>query len=193
MMRYLNRMSNILILMGSILLVLFFAGCGKKEIVHGEPLTPLRLTSIEEIDSFDPEQACHQALEVINQNPYSEAFFEKGFARVVDRCKNHKASTNADIIWNHLVMPLRQSGKVPPDLAKITWNRYFSRQFVSLPDMGPITHYCNSLADIKKDLEKEYRLKKAGFEVCMQGSVEPHFLNAMYVYNTMWAACQPAP
>jgi len=78
---------------------------------------------------------------------------------------------------------------VPPDLAKNLWNCYFSKQFVSLPAMTPVSQNCHYLAEIKKNMEKEYKLKKAGFEICQQGSPGAHFLNAMYVYNTMWAAC----
>jgi len=52
-----------------------------------------------------------------------------------------------------------------------------------------VSQYCHRLPEIKNNLEKEYQLKKIGFEICQEGSADPHFLNAMYVYNTMWAGC----
>jgi len=177
------------ILAGVLLLGLLGAGCAKKQTVIATPASPPPLTTIHQIDSFNPEVACGQALEVINNNPYAQDFFEKVFARVVDQCQNSKSKANADLIWDRLVVPLKQSGKVPPDLAKTTWNYYFSRQFVSLPALGPVSQYCYRLPEIKKNLEKEYQMKKSGFEICQEGSADPHFLNAMYVYNTMWAAC----
>jgi len=176
-------------LVGVLLLGLLAAGCAKKQTMIAQPAFRSPLTTIHQIDSFNPEVAGRQALEVINNNPYEQVLFEKVFARVVDQCRNNKSKTNADIIWEQIVVPLKQSGKVPPDLAKTIWNYYFSRQFVSLPAMGPVSHYCHRLPEIKNNLEKEYQLKKVGFEICQQGSVDPHFLNAMYVYNTMWAAC----
>jgi hypothetical protein len=147
------------------------------------------LVAVHQIDSFKTRVACEQALEVINNNPYEQELFEKVFARIVEQCKNNKSPDNADIIWEHFIVSLNTSGKVPPDLAKTTWNYYFARQFVSLPDSAIVTHYCSRLAGIKKNIEKEFRMKKAGFEVCKQGSPEAQFLNAMYVYNTMWAVC----
>jgi hypothetical protein len=147
------------------------------------------LTSISQIESFNTDVACQQALEVINNNPYDQEFFEQVFAKVVEQCRNSKSPSNADIIWEHLVMPLKKSGKVPPDLASTLWNYYFSRQFVSLPKTASMIHYCHRLPEIKEAIEKEYQLKKIGFEVCQQGSADGQFLNAMYVYNTMWAAC----
>ncbi len=177
------------ILLGILTLSLFVAGCAEKQKGIAKPDSFPPLTTVHQIDSFNPAEACRQALEVINNNPYAQQFFEKVFARVVDQCQNNKSRTNADIIWEQLVIPLKRSGKVPPDLATMLWNCYFSRQFVCLPGMGPVAHYCHRLPEIKKKLEKEYLLKKLGFEICQQGSVDPHFLNAMYVYNTMWAAC----
>jgi len=150
------------------------------------------LVTIQHIDSFKPEVACAQALEVINNNPYEQEFFEKVFGRILEQCENSKSPDNADIIWEHFVAPLTKSGRVPPDLAKTTWNYCFARQFVSLPDTAMVVHFCDQLSEIKQNIEKEYRLKKTGFEICKQGSPESHFLNAMYVYNTMWAACHNA-
>jgi len=80
---------------------------------------------------------------------------------------------------------------VPADLAVTTWNYYFSSHFASLPETGSIENYCYKLPEIKKKLEKEYRMKTEGFAATDQGSPDSHFLNAMYVYNTMWAACHP--
>lgn len=174
-----------------VLVSMLVVGCAANRPVHTEPSVSAlpTLTKLQQIDSFNPQAACHQALEVINNNPYEQEFFEKVFARVVDQCQNSKSPANAELIWEHMVAPLKQSGKVPPDLLKTTWNYYFSRQFVSLPSMAPVSHYCHRLAEVKKNLEKEYRLKKLGFEICQQGSPDTHFLNAMYVYNTMWASC----
>ena len=177
--------------LGVFLLGLLLVGCvTNKQVVTKPAMTAsTSLSMIQQIDSFSPEAACCQAVEVINNNLYEQEFFEKVFGRVVEQCQNSKSQANADLIWDHLVVPLKQSGKVPPDLAKTTWNYYFSRQFVSLSAMAPVSHSCHRLPEVKKNLEKEYQLKKAGFEICQQGSAEPHFLNAMYVYNTMWAAC----
>ena len=168
---------------------LLLMGCTVKQPVLDAPVPPLPLSMIDQIDSFNPEVTCSQALDVINNNPYDQAFFEKVFARVVSQCMNCKSPANANIIWDHFVAPLKESGKVPPDLAKTTWNYYFSRTFVSLPALGPVSQYCGRLEEIKKSLEKEYRLKKLGFEITQQGNPDAHFLNAMYVYNTMWACC----
>ncbi|BBO83085.1 hypothetical protein DSCO28_36510 [Desulfosarcina ovata subsp. sediminis] len=162
------------------------APVGKNKLEQIQPA----LTSIDQIDSFNPELACKQGLEVINNNPYEQDSFEAVFAKIVEQCKNSSAPENADIIWEHFIVPLKQNGKVPPDLAKNLWNYYFSRQFVSLPENSPISQQCYALADIKKNIEREYQLKKAGFEICRQGNPDTHFLNAMYVYNTMWAACK---
>ncbi len=148
------------------------------------------LATIDGIDSFNPELACQQALAVTNNTPYGQERFEAIFAKIVEQCKNSSSSENADIIWEHFIVPLKQSGKVPPDLAKNVWNYYFSRQFVSLPENGPIDQQCHALAEIKKNIEREYQLKRAGFKICRQGSPDTHFLNAMYVYNTMWAVCK---
>lgn len=174
-----------------VLVSMLVVGCAANRQVPTEPSVsaPPSLTMIQQIDSFNPQDACRQAIEVINNNPYEQEFFEKIFARVVHQCQNSKSTANADLIWEYLVVSLKQSGKVPPDLAKTMWNYYFSRQFASLSAMAPVSHYCHRLAKIKKNLEKEYQLKKLGFEICRQGSPDPHFLNAMYVYNTMWAAC----
>ncbi len=184
-----NR-KNILSIM-FVLLSLLIGGCAGNRTMVAAQTSQMQpsLTTIHEIDSFNPQVACRQALEVINSNPYEQELFAKAFGQVVVQCQNSKSPENADIIWDNLVSPIKQSGKVPPDLAKTTWNYYFSRQFVSLPSMGPVSNYCHRLAEIKKNLEKEYDLKKAGFEISQQGSPEAHFLNAMYVYNTMWAAC----
>lgn len=173
------------------LVSMLVVGCSANRPVHTGPSVspPPSLTMIQQIDSFNPQVACRQALEVINNNPYEQEFFEKIFACVVDQSQNSKSTANADLIWEYLVVPLKQSGKVPPDLVKTLWNYYFSRQFASLPAMAPVSHYCHRLAEIKKNLEREYQLKKLGFEICRQGSPDAHFLNAMYVYNTMWAAC----
>ena len=171
-----------------VLLNLMITGCAG--VRDKKPNTaPPALNSVDQIDSFNPEVTGRQGLEVVNSNPYSQEFFEQVFKRVVEQCLNSKSPDNADIIWANFVMPLRESGKVPPDLAKTTWNYYFSMQFVSLPSRGPVCYYCNRLAEIKKNIEKEYQLKKSGFTACEQGSPQPHFLNAMYVYNTMWATC----
>jgi len=113
------------ILVGVLLLGLLAAGCAKRQTVIAKPASPPPLTMFHQIDSFNPEVAGRQALEVINNNPYEQEFFEKVFARVVDQCRNSKSKTNADIIWEQLVVPLKQSGKVPPDLAKTIWNYYF--------------------------------------------------------------------
>ena len=181
------------ILLGVLLVAIITGGCaGKKPIATDQPMASPPLTMIQQIDSFSPEIASRQALEVINNNPYDQEFFEKVFARAVEQCKASKSPANADIVWDNLVVPLKQSGKVPPDLAKTTWNGYFSRQFVSLPSAAPVTHYCNRLKEIKAGIEREYMLKKAGYEATEQGSPDAHFLNAMYVYNTMWAACREA-
>jgi hypothetical protein len=170
-------------------------GCAASNQVQTEPVAvPVRptRTQIEQIDSFRPEVASSQALEVVNNNPYEQRFYEEVFARLVDQCRNSTSQENADLIWSRFVEPLRRSGKVPPDLATSLWNQYFSRQFVSLPSMGGMGENCRQLAEVKKNLESEYKLKRAGFEVCQQGSPDTHFLNAMYVYNTMWAACNDA-
>lgn len=179
-------------LLFSLTLGLMVAGCATEKPAVTSPVAPPPLTVIGQIESFNVEKACGQALEVVNNNPYEQGFFEKVFARLVEQCRDSKSPTNADIIWDHFVVPLKQSGKVPPDLAKTTWNYYFSKSFVSLPSIGPVSQYCGRLADIKKDLEKEYQLKKLGFEATQQGSPDAHFLNAMYVYNTMWASCHSA-
>jgi len=147
------------------------------------------LVSITQIDSFNPAIACQQALEVINNNPYSENLFNDAFARIVGLCESNKAPKNADVIWQEFVIPLKNSGKVPPDLARFTWNCYFSRQFASLPAYSPATSCCRRLGEIRKGLEKEYSFKEKGFAITQQGSPESHFLNAMYVYNTLWATC----
>lgn len=173
-----------------LILVLLLAGCAAKG-KHNTDIKP-PLTSIHQIDSFNIDVASAQALEVVNNNPYEQDFFEKVFARLVEQSRNSKSRENADVIWEEFVTPLKQSGKVPPDLAIATWNYYFSRNFVSLPAMGEVTQSCYRLSEIKKNLEKEYQLKRAGFEVTEQGSPDKHFLNAMYVYNTMWAACHEA-
>jgi hypothetical protein len=185
-----QRYALVCLLSGVVLVGLLGAACAKKQtVVTPVPAPPQALTTIHQIDSFVPEVSCDQALEVLSNNPFEQAFFEKVFARVVEQCNNKKAKENADVIWHHLVVPLKKSGKVPPDLATTIWNCYFSSQFVSLPAIGPVSHSCHRLPEVKKNLEKEYQLKKVGFEVCEEGSAEPHFLNAMYVYNTMWAVC----
>ena len=171
---------------------LMMAGCATDKPAVTSPVSPPPLTMIGQIDSFNVEIACGQALDVVNNNPYEQGFFEKVFARLVKQCKESKSPANADIIWEHFVAPLKHSGKVPPDLVTTLWNCYFSKAFVSLPSIGPMSQYCGRLAQIKKNLEKEYQLKKLGFEVTQQGSPDAHFLNAMYVYNTMWASCHSA-
>lgn len=175
----------------AIFFIMLAVGCNsmRAKKVETAAVLPPSLTRVDQIDSFSPEAACRQALEVVNNNPYNPTLFEKIFARLVEQCKNSTSPHNADLIWDHFVEPLRLSGKVPPDLVRVTWNYYFSRQFVSLPDTAPVTTYCHDLEEIKASLEKEYELKKAGFEICLQGSPDPHFLNAMYVYNTLWAVC----
>ncbi len=149
------------------------------------------LTRISQIDSFRPEKACRQALQVINNNPYEQKFFEAVFATIVKQCKSSNSPQNADIIWNQFVRPLKKSGRVPANLVVTTWNYYFSSHFASLPDTGNIASYCHKLPEIKKHIEKEYRLKVDGFAATEQGSPDQHFVNAMYVYNTMWASCNP--
>ena len=155
-----------------------------------EPVTTVpQLSRIDQIDSFNTERACTQALEVINNNPYSQDFFESAFSQLVNQCESRKSPENADIIWEYFIGPLKVSGKVPPDLAINTWNYYFSNDFVSLPSISTVNQNCHWLIEIKKNIEKEYQLKIKGFEITQQGSPDAHFLNAMYVFNTMWAAC----
>jgi hypothetical protein len=148
------------------------------------------LKSVDQINSPSPEIVCTQAREVVSNNPYYQEFFEEVFAKMVEQLRHSKSTANADLIWNQFIVPLRDSGKIPPDMAITTWNLYFSRQFVSLPPVTPVRYCCSRLAEIKKGLEKEFRLKKLGFEISQQGSPDYHFLNAMYVYNTLWAACE---
>lgn len=144
------------------------------------------------INAFLPEAASKQAREVVESNPYSQDLFEQVFARLVAQCAGNSSPQNAEIIWQSFVEPLSRNGKVPTDLARTTWNSYFSRNFVSLPGQGPVAGFCHRLEEIKVGLESEYRLKTAGFASTAQGSPDAHFLNAMYVYNTMWASCRDA-
>jgi hypothetical protein len=171
----------------AMLIGLLASGCAATKKEH----TPVPLSGIQQIDSFRPEVACGQAVEVVSNNPYSQDFFEEVFAKLIKQCESSRSPENADIIWNHFVEPLRKTGKVPEDLAVTTWNYYFSNHFASLPDRGGVENHCYRLADIKENMEKEYRLKIEGFAAARQGSPDSHFLNAMYVYNTMWAACNP--
>lgn len=164
-------------------------GCAGKKSAKNELLQPTSLRKIQQIYSFTPEAACSQAIEVINNNSYDQDFFEKVFAKIIDQCRHNKSQNNAELIWKNFIIPLKRSGKVPPDLATTIWNFYFSREFASLPSINQASQYCRHLSEIKKNLEKEYQLKKSGFEICRQGSPDTHFLNAMYVYNTMWAVC----
>ena len=178
------------IISGFLISGLLLTGCAasKADSVKMMEVTPT-LTSIQQINSFNPKVASEQALEVVSNNPYDQDFFERVFARLVEQCDNSKSHDNAGIIWDNFVDPLKESGKVPPDLAKTVWNYHFSRQFVSLPSTSGVTNYCQQLSDIKLNLEKEYKMKKVGFNISEQGVPDTHFLNAMYVYNTMWAAC----
>ncbi len=185
-----EKYSTFIIMM---VLALFTTGC-----VSQQPQVKLMemekpdtaLTRIDQINSFKTATAAMQALEIVNNNPYSQDFFDKVFQKLVEQCKNSASPENADLIWDHFVTPLRETGKVPPDLVKNRWNCYFSNQFVSLPSTQKLNQCCYQLSEIKQNLEKEFRLKQQGFEICRQGSPETHFLNAMYVYNTMWAACK---
>lgn len=179
------------ILAGCLLLGQILSGCANQQAQTAEiEMGPqASLIRIEQIDSFNPEVAAGQALEVINNNPYREELFEQAFAKVIDQCRNSKSTENAEIIWVKFVSPLKESGKVPPDLTVITWNYHFSKNFISIPGTGAVSHYCRQLPAIKRNLEKEYQCKQVGFEITRQGSPDAHFLNAMYVYNTMWASC----
>jgi len=168
--------------------LIFSSGCVTSE-KKVEAIAPPPLTGVEQISSFRPEVAADQALEVVQNNPYDSRFFEQVFERLVRQCSSSKSPENADIIWNRFIVPLHNSGKVPPDLARNLWNEYFSMQFVSLPSHGQVREHCYRLSEIKRAIEKEYERKRIGFEVTNQGSADTHFLNAMYVYNTMWAAC----
>jgi hypothetical protein len=192
-----QRITQIVVLAA---LGLWLAGCStsKQPVAYSPPRpaaepvvvqTPLPLTHI---NAFLPETAADQAREVVESNPYSQDFFEQAFARLVDQCSGNASPGNAEVIWQRFVEPLSRNGKVPADLARGTWNTYFSRSFVSLPAQGPVAGYCHRLEEIKTGLEQEYRLKTAGFQSTAQGSPDAHFLNAMYVYNTMWAACRDA-
>jgi len=183
-------MKKITVLITSIICI-FASGCANmhKKANTAPAITPQPLTIISQIDSFRPEVACRQALEVVNGNPYGQEFFEKIFAKLVEQSKNSAAPENADLIWDNFVSPLNHTGKAPPDLVKKLWNSYFSAQFVSLPTVDSVEQCCHKLTDIKKNIEKEYRLKQKGFSACQQGNPDVHFLNAMYVYNTMWAVC----
>ena len=107
------------ILTALVLVNILLSGCaGSKTSTDQAPVvTTPPLTMVHQIDSFKPDVACSQALEVLNHNPYSQDFFDKVFGRVVEQFRSSKAETNAEILWDHLVVPLKQSGKVPPDLA----------------------------------------------------------------------------
>ena len=185
---------TIIFLTGCLLAGQVLTGCVGHETTAADvemaPSVAQAASQIEQIDSFNTEVAADQALEVVNNNPYSEVFFEDVFARLVEQCQNSKSPENADIIWTRFVLPLKESGKVPPDLAVTTWNYHFSKNFVSLSDAAEVAHYCRQLSSIKQNLEKEYKYKQAGFVVTEQGSPDTNFLNAMYVYNTMWATCR---
>ena len=115
-------------LLALLTLYLLLSGCASKNSTIKDSPESAPLSSVEQIDSFNLEVACHQAIEVINNNPYDQEFFETVFAKLIDQCKNNKSTDNADIIWDHFVMTLRETGKVPPDLAKTVWNYYFSRE-----------------------------------------------------------------
>ncbi len=179
-----------------IILLLFVlmtgVGCTGLQTETKSTTVPATAVAIEQIDSFSPSTASRQAFEVISNNPYSEDFFNRVFARLVEQCQSSTSPENADVIWNNFIQPLKDSGKVPADLATYTWNCYFSQDFVSLPSYQGAYNCCHQLADIRAALEKEYRLKQAGFTICRQGSPDSHFLNAMYVYNTLWASCHEA-
>lgn len=144
---------------------------------------------IEQIDSFNSRTACAQGVEVLNNNSFSQELFDNVFAKVVQQCSSSKSPDNADILWEDFVQPLKDSGKVPGDLVVTTWNYYFSKDFVSLPDTSTVSQNCHRLKEIKKNIEKEYQLKIQGFEITLQKAPDTHFVNAMYVFNTMWAAC----
>jgi len=181
-----HRISMIIMVLSLLVLLLnaLVIGCASTTTA-----TPPPLTTLQDIDSFSPVTASQQACEVVYNNAYQEAFFEQVFARLVAQCEKSTSPNNADIIWDNFVQPVKHSGSVPPDVAVTLWNYYFSNQFVSLPSRTPVSQSCYRLADIKKNLEKEYQLKTAGFRICQQGSPDSHFLNAMYVYNTLWSAC----
>lgn len=176
-----------------VVMIMFTTGCvttePKVKVMKMDTPVPV-LTHIDQITSFKTNIASRQALEVINNNPYTQEFFEKVFKKLVEQSGNNASPENADTIWNFFVTPLSDTGKVPPDLVKNRWNSYFSSQFVSLPSTERISQCCYQLPTIKQNLEKEFEFKQLGFEACRQGSAESHFLNAMYVYNTMWAACK---
>ena len=144
---------------------------------------------IDQIDSFNARRACSQGIDVLNNNSFSQELFDNVFAKVVEQCGSNKSPDNADIIWDHFVLPLKSSGKVPADLVVTTWNYYFSKDFVSLPDTSTTSQNCHRLTKIKMTIEKEYQLKIKGFEITLQKAPDTHFVNAMYVFNTMWAAC----
>lgn len=192
-----QRIIHILVLAA---LGLWLAGCStfdsRKPVTYDQPRqTEVHMQSplpLGHISAFLPETASDQARAVVESNPYSQEFFEKAFARLVAQCSGNASPGNADIIWQRFVEPLSRNGTVPADLARNTWNLYFARAFVSLPAQGPVTGYCHRLEEIKTGLEQEYRLKTAGFQSTAQGSPDAHFMNAMYVYNTMWAACRDA-
>ena len=140
------------IMLISAIICIFASGCAgtQKMTSTGTAGTPPPLTMISQIDSFRPEVACRQALELVSSNSYNQELFEKIFAKLVEQSKNSAAPENADIIWDNFVSPLNQTGKVPPDLVKNLWNSYFSEQFVSLPAVDSIEQCCSRLIDIKK-------------------------------------------
>jgi len=175
-----------------LLAVLLGVGCTGLQTETKSTTVPATAATIEQIDSFSPPTASRQAFEVIANNPYSEEFFARVFARLVEQCQSSTSPENANIIWENFIQPIKGSGKVPSDLATYTWNCYFSQDFVSLPGYQGAYSCCHQLADIRAALEKEYQLKQAGFAICRQGSPDSHFLNAMYVYNTLWASCHEA-
>ena len=144
---------------------------------------------IDQIDSFNARNACSQGVDVLSNNGFSQELFDSVFAKVIEQCGSSKSPDNADIIWKNFVQPLKDAAKVPSDLVVTTCNYYFSKDFVSLPDTSTTSQNCHRLTEIKKNIEKEYQLKIKGFEITLQKAPDTHFVNAMYVFNTMWAAC----
>jgi hypothetical protein len=144
--------------LGVILCVLLASGCmtGKHAVVSAPPVDTCPLPS-----GFQMAPAIETAKQTLSNCPEK---LDGVFSALLEVAKNSPAPENAALIQDMLKQLIKQN-KVSAVYSKNLYQKYFSRAFVSIPDVK-VYRLAGEIDSIKKDMQKELALKRIGMIEC---------------------------
>lgn len=143
----------------SILLCIFLAsGCvtGKPAVVSAPPVDICPMPS-----GYRMAPAIETAKQTLSNCPEK---LDEVFSALLEVAKNSPAPENAGLIQDMLKALIKQN-KVSEVYSRNLYRKYFSRTFVSVPDVK-IYRLQGEIDSIKKDLKRELGLKRMGMIEC---------------------------